>query len=87
MHYYNFVQDLAIHTRFDDFDLTSRSQVRQNHKLQIVFRVLWYFVATHIEKIKHSLLCVTGVYLRDITNTFFVILHLNVNHLCIFCSC
>ena len=30
-------------------------------------------VATHIEKIKHSVLCVTGVYLKDITNMIFVI--------------
>ena len=38
-------------------------------------------VATHINKIKHSMLCVTGVYLRDIMNIIFVILHLNVSHL------
>ena len=31
----------------------------------------------HIQKIKHSMLCVTGVYLRDITYIIFVILHLN----------
>ena len=36
-------------------------------------------VAIHIKKIKHSMLCVTGVYLKDIANTSFVILHLNVN--------
>ena len=44
-------------------------------------------VATPIKKIKHSMLCVTGLYLKDITNTLFVILHLNVSHLsdCISC--
>ena len=40
--------------------------------------------ATHIEKIKHSMLCVTGVYSRDITNMILVILHLNVSHLSVF---
>ena len=32
----------------------------------------------HIKKIKQSMLCVTGVYLRDITDLIFVFLHLNV---------
>ena len=36
LHYYNLVWHLPIHARFDDFDLVSRSQVCQNHKLQIV---------------------------------------------------
>ena len=36
-------------------------------------------VATHITKV----FCVTGVYLREITNTGFVILHLNVSCLSI----
>ena len=42
-------------------------------------------VLTDIKKIWHSMLCVTGVYLRDITNMIFVILH--VSHLRICCSC
>ena len=68
---YNLALGLVIHTRFDDLDLISRSQLYQNHKLQIVFRFLsivvyWCMVATHIEKIKHSMLCVTDVYFRDI---------------------
>ena len=42
-------------------------------------------VATHVKKIKHSMLCVTGVYLREITNTNFVILHLNASGLSV-CS-
>ena len=33
------------------------------------------------------MLCVSGVYLRDITNTIFVILHLNVSHLSLCSSC
>ena len=37
-------------------------------------------VATHIKKIKHSMLFVIGVCLRDITNTIFVI----VSHLSVF---
>ena len=41
-------------------------------------------VTTHIKKIKHSMLCVTGVYLRDLDNMIFVILHLNVSHLSVF---
>ena len=44
-------------------------------------------VSTHIEKIKHSMLSVTGMYLGNITNMIFVILHLNMSHLSICCSC
>ena len=33
------------------------------------------------------MLCVTGGYLRDITRTNFVILHMNVSHLSICCFC
>ena len=44
-------------------------------------------VATYIKQIKHSTFCMTGVYLRDITNTIWVILHLNVSHLSICSSC
>ena len=40
LHHYNRAQGLAIHTRFDDLDLTSRLQVCQIHQLQIVFRFL-----------------------------------------------
>ena len=49
-------------------------------------------VASYIKKIKHSMLCVTDGYLRDITNTvcFPLVLHLNVSHLscvCVFLFC
>ena len=44
-------------------------------------------VSTHIEKIKHSMLSVTGMYLGNITNMIFVILHLNMSHLSVSCSC
>ena len=47
----------------------------------------WCMVAIHIKKIKHSVLYVTGVYLRDITNVIFVILHLNVGRIDVFFSC
>ena len=59
---------------FDDLDPISRSQVCQNHKLQIfldtfptgvVFFNQWYLVATCLKKIKHSMPYVTGVYLRE----------------------
>ena len=44
-------------------------------------------VATYAKKIKHSMPCVTGVYLRDITNMIFIILHLNMSCLSVcFCS-
>ena len=33
------------------------------------------------------MLCVTGVYLKEIANTDFVILHLNVRRLRVCCSC
>ena len=38
-------------------------------------------VATHIKMVMHSMLCVTGVYLKGITNTIFVLLHFNVSSL------
>ena len=75
---YNLAWGLAIHTRFDNHDLISRSHICQNHKLQIVFcldscplLLKQCMVATHIKKIKHNVLCVTGVYLRNISNTIF----------------
>ena len=37
--------------------------------------------ATHIKKIKQCMLFVTCAYLRDMINTIFVILHLNVSRL------
>ena len=39
--------------------------------------------ATHIEKIKHSMLCATGVYSRDITNMVFVIFALVCFFVCL----
>ena len=76
LHDYNFARGLAVLTRFDDLDLISRPQVCQNYKLQTVFRFLptidqWCMVATYMRKIKRCVLCVTVVYLRDITSTFF----------------
>ena len=44
-------------------------------------------VATHIKKIKHSLHCVITVYIGDITNTIFVILHSDVSCLSVCSSC
>ena len=44
-----------------------------------------HMVPTYIEKIRHSMFCVTGVYLRDLTNRIFSILHLTVIHLSIGC--
>ena len=35
-------------------------------------------VATHIKKVKHCMLHVTGVYLRDITNTVFFFLNFSL---------
>ena len=62
LHDSNLDRGPAIYTRFDELDLISRSQLCQNHKLQIVFRFLctavngtWYMVATQIKKIKHSM--------------------------------
>ena len=90
LHDYDLAWGLAIHIRIDEFDLISRSQVCQNHKLLIVFRFLstlvyGCMVAMHIKKIKQRMLCVTGVYLKDDTNIILVILHLNVSHLSV-CS-
>ena len=42
-------------------------------------------LASHIKRIKHHRLCVTGVYLRDITNIIIVLLHLNNSRLSV-CS-
>ena len=60
-----------------------------NCKLFLDSCPLWYkwcMVATHIKKIKDSMLCVTDVYLRDTTNLFSPVLHLNVSHLSILSS-
>ena len=53
----------------------------------LVYRSLICMVATHMKNIKHSMFSVTGVYLRDTSNTIFVIFHLNVSHLSVCCSC
>ena len=42
-------------------------------------------VATHSKKIKHNVICVTDVYLRDITDTIFVILNLICLSVCSSC--
>ena len=81
LHDYNLAGGLAIHTRFDGLDLISRSQVCQNYTQQTVFRFLssvvaLCMVATHIKKMKHSMLYVTVMYLRD---TIIIIWHLNVS--------
>ena len=44
-------------------------------------------VATHIKNIKHNMLCVIGVCLRDIRNTNFVILRLNAGRSSVCSSC
>ena len=43
-------------------------------------------VATHIIQIKHSVFYVTVVYLRDTSNTIFVLLHLNLSRLSVYSS-
>ena len=84
LHDYNLAQGLAIHTRFDDFDLISRLQVYQNHQLQLVFR----FLCTVVQKLhgyyihligQVQYLCETVVYLGNITITFSPVLHVNVS--------
>ena len=44
-------------------------------------------VAAYVKKIKHSMLCVTGVFIRDITNTIFVTLHVNMSRMSVCCFC
>ena len=51
--------------------------------LTTVFR--HWMIATYIKKIKYSILCVSSGYTRDIC--FFPVLHLNVSHLSVCCSC
>ena len=65
---------LPIHNRFDDLDLVSRSQLchllfkkKNSCPLHINVAIL---VATYSKKIKLNMLCVTGVYSRDITLIF-----------------
>ena len=73
----NLAWGLAIHTWFDDLDHDSRSQVCENHKVHFLLLLLFVHCSLngawllHIKKLKHSLLCVTGVYLRDIGNMIF----------------
>ena len=71
---YNLDRDLHCHFGFDDLDFVSGSQACQKYKLQIVFRLLFTRVQTvhgcyTIKKIS-TVLCVTGVSLRDITLFF-----------------
>ena len=44
-------------------------------------------ITIHIKKIKHSMICVTGVYLRGVSDTFSPVLHLNVHQLSVSSSC
>ena len=44
LHNYNLAWGLPICTRFGDLDLVSKSQVCQNHKLQIVFFSFLYTI-------------------------------------------
>lgn len=44
-------------------------------------------VPTHIKKMRHSMPYVTDVYLKDVTSTIFVVLHLDVSRLRVCCSC
>ena len=74
--YQNLAWGLPIHTRFDDLDLVSRSQVCQNNKLQIVFLILIHcsiYVVWFLHTLKRwgTVCFVSDVYLWDITNTFF----------------
>ena len=76
LHDYNLAWGLAVQTRCDELDLISRSHVCQNHNLQFFLDSCPLYkrcmVAAHMNMIKHSMLCVTGEYLRDITNTYFL---------------
>ena len=96
MHDYDFAWGLAIHTRFDDLHHISRSWVCENHKLLILFsgscplyfNGVWLLHTLNIKRSKTIyMLCVTGLYLGDITNTIFVILHLIVSCLSVCSSC
>ena len=72
LHNYKLAWVLPIHTRFDDLDLASRSQMCQNRKLFLDSCPAWFeycMVLTDIKKIRHSMRCVTGVYLKDVTST------------------
>ena len=85
---YDFVWGLQIDTLFvslclrstnNGLDLVLRPQLCQEHKLQIGFLfcsglMLKCVVVTCTEKVS---LCVTGVYVREMTDTSF--LHLNVS--------
>ena len=78
MRAYKLARGLAVHPRFDDLDLISRSQVCQNHNLQIVLdscllllNCAWLL---HIlKKIEHSMLRVPDVDLGDTSNTILVL--------------
>ena len=69
----------VIHNAAQDYN-THCGQKKTRSKMQ--------FYHTWLKQIKYSRLCLTGVHLRDIANTIFVILPLNVGHLniCSYCS-
>ena len=62
---YNLAWGLQCHSRLDDFDFVSKSQVCQKYKLQIAcFGLLSLvvkrcMVATSIKKIMHNIICMT----------------------------
>ena len=55
---HNLGQGLSVYAKFDTLTLL------QGH---MCVRIINCMDATHIKKIKHSMLCVTGVYLRTLT--------------------
>ena len=71
--YYSLALGLLVHTRFDDLDHVSRLQVCQSHRLQMlldscplsfkhcIVLTLPPPVFAYIKKVRHSMLCVTGV--------------------------
>ena len=75
LHDYNLVWGLHYHFRFDEQDLVSRSLViNVNCKLSVLdscpLLLKCCMVVTCIEKIAHNMICVTGMYSKEIIKMF-----------------
>ena len=66
------VGGLAVYARFDDLGLISRSRLLESSTSNFFFFILVHFslIMHGCYKINYSMLCVTGVYLRNITDNF-----------------
>ena len=75
---YTIAWDVPILAKFPNLDRVARSQVCQKYTCTVEIVLVnfcpllfkQYFLATHMEKIMHNMLCVIGMYLRERIKTY-----------------